>query len=490
VNYMPFTGVTLTDLNNFMKNYPTGKIVPGEYFDFSLYDALKNNIKTDGFYGDLAEQLIQTSFPFTGQAFAEDADIPLPDDLGFVKMFIPLREIIANAGLTHQALKRATGGNSSWGPIVARTLDAQMVDFKYVRELAAIGDGTGRLARVSASVYAAGPPKTLTVTCDNTYADFGWENVALMKVGMSVEIYKSDGTAVADDAGATSWRVTAVTFGNRNNGAATTGTFVISPSSDISANVDDGAVVHLKGTRSLSVNDSAGSGSGTTTCYAATLGAALKCALPMGLVGIVQNASTNNYTDGAINTTLTTFQGLTRANYPTLNAAVYGAGDFGGVDNTPADWDLSVISDAMNQNYRNTGKWVDLLMCSSELAMAISRRNRAEAPISVTVNTTKATNQNVVGSMYANTFLRPDGTPIPIKVSNTIPRNVLYGLCTDTMAWYVKGDYDYLRLTGEIWMKSPDDRKANFEAPYGGMDQVGVERCDTHFCIFDMKDNI
>lgn len=484
-------GVTLSDLNYFMKNYQTGLIIPDQYFWNSLYDGLKANIQTDGFYGDMAEILIQNSFPFTGQPFGEGVDIPYPDDLSFVKQYIPLKEVIVNAGVSKQAMDRAVGGNSSWGRVVDRVLQSQRTDFLWLMELVAGGDGTGRLARVAS---AAAGTSEVTVTCDNTYDNFGWENTYRMKKGMWIEIYNASGSQAADSSSVKAWQVTAVVPGDRANGAATTGTFTFScttgQEATIAAFCDDGAIVFLANTQSLGLTDSAAG----TTCYEATnaLGSVdLSCPLPMGILGILQSADDNGVDDTAIDCRLDTFQGIARSSsYPNLYATTYDAGDFGGTKATPADWDLSVISDPISKVDRDTGGKTDLLVCSSELAMAIHRRNRAESSITVNVSNTGNQNQNAVGAQYANKFLCPDGRVIDIMVSKTVPRNVLYGLCTTDLRWFVKGGFDFLRLNGDIWSKSFNDRKANFEAPYGGMMQIGAERCDRQFVIQDMKDNI
>lgn len=506
---MAWDGVNLTDLNNFMKNYASGTIVPDLYTWGTLYDALKSSVHKNEFRGDAVEQLIQTTHPFTGTAFGENVAIPYPSPIGFTKNWIPLKEVIVNAGITKQALDRAVGGDASWGRAVDAVLRAQRQEFQWLMELCAIGDGTGRLARVVTSDYSG---TTMTVVCDNTYCDFGWENVALLKKGMRVEIFSATGLQVSDaangtyDAAATNeWTVTGVTFGNRANGAATTGSFTFTAANSIddddSAGIVDGSIVYLAGTRSKTLSDFAGTGAGSPAraYWAENLQSTydVLAALPMGLVGLVADNvnATKKYQDGVTESThiqcqLDTFQGLARASYPTLNAAVYNGADLGGTKETPEDWDLSVISDAINQNYAGTGKWTDLLLCSSHLAMAINRRNRSEQNFSVNVSTTGNLNQNTVGAQFPNTFLRPDGAPIPIKVSNTIPANVLYGLCTEDLDWWTKGNFDFLRLNGEVWDKSYDDRYANFEAPFGGYSQIGAKRCDSQWVIQDMKNNI
>lgn len=455
-----------------MKDYPSGIIVPEEFMWNSLYDTLKGGIKKDPHIGDNVDILIQTSRPFTGKGWGENIDIPYPDDMGFIKTQVPLYQVIANAGVTKQSLDRATGGDASWGRVVDRVLADQRTDFLWTMELSAAGAGTGALARVVSYTWDGGTT-TMTVTCDNTYTDFGWENVALLKKGMWVEIYDSTFATQRVDANSNgTWQVASVTFGSRNNGAATTGTFTFVAADEI-AEVVDNDVVFLAGAKSDGLGSSKYSPTG---------------ALPMGLLGLVQGSG-DGYGGAA---DITTFQGLTRSSYPTLLSTVYQASDFvsGASDGTPNDWDLSVVSDAISQVETSTGRKTTHLLCSSQLAMAIMRLNRSESSITVNVASTGAQNQSAVGSQYARQFLCPDGRLIPIVVSKTIPRNVLYGIDADAFRIYTKGDFDFLRLNGDIWDKSYNDRKANFEAPYGGYWQIGAERCDSSFCIQDMKDNL
>ena len=264
--------INLTNLNFFMKNYPTMEIVPEQYHWSTLYDALGAQMQKDGFYGDLAEVLIQTGYPYTATAFGENVPIPSPGQLAFVKQWIPLKQVIVNAGLTQQMMDRATGGNTSWDNVVTRALESQRQEFKWLMELASIGDGSGRLCRV----YSATGTTTPVITVDNTYGNWGWENTALLKVGMKVELWKADGTQIADETSGTlvtlgtkdAFTITAVTFGDRANGAATTGTVTLATTTNDLATsiIARGATIYLYGTRSrlgaAATNDTAGAGSG------------------------------------------------------------------------------------------------------------------------------------------------------------------------------------------------------------------------------------
>jgi hypothetical protein len=474
-----FNGVGLADLNYFMRDVPDGTIQPELYLWNTLYDGLKSDIEKGQHLGDNITSLLKTSTPFTGRPFGENKDIPYPEDTSFVEMKTPLFEVIVNMGITKQALDRATGMPGSWAPIVKEVLNDGMRDFKWLMELASLGDGSGRLARVSAYSWDAGTT-TMTITCDNTYKDFGWENVHCIKKGMQVEIYSAASTQRVDGNSNGVWEVASVSFGNRNNGDATTGTFTFVAADEI-AEVADGDIVYIAGAHDSTLNKDE---------YA--VGHTDYVTMPIGLTGLVQNPSdTDLYVDGATDYKLSTFQGLTRSSYAKLCGSAYFANDWAsGTAGTPDTWDLSDITNIINSHAKDTGEEVDMLICSTELAMCMHRLNRSESGMNVVVNTTGAQNQTAAGSQYTRTFLAPSGKEIPILVSHTVPRNTLYGIHTPSLKWYAKGNFDYLRLTGDIWAQSFATRKANFEAPYGGYTTIQLKRGDTHFVVYDLKDNL
>jgi hypothetical protein len=323
---------------------------------------------------------------------------------------------------------------------------------------------------------------TTTVTCDNTYLDFGWENVARIKKDMYVEIYSAAGSQRSLNSLGYA-PVTAVTFGSRANSTSTTGTFTYASAGTDS--IADGDIVYIYGSHSSGVHESE---------YA--VGHTDNVCLPIGLTGIVQSAAADYLVDSATDYKLTTWQKVTRSSYATQLAYQYDAADFasGGAAGTPDEWDLSVITDMISDGYRNSGKYIDTIMCSSHLAQCMHRLMRSEGGVNVVVSSTGGINQKIVGSETAKTFIRPDGAEIPIIVSDTIPRNVIYGLCTEDLFWLTMGDYDDLapRLTGTggTWMKSPNDRKTNFEAPFGGYSNIAAEACNSSFVALDLRDNL
>ena len=91
--------ITLSDLNNYMKNLPSGAIVPEEmeWKQVPLFNALKGMIDREAFKGSYIEVLVKTAVGGAAQAFAENVAIPSGYAPAYAKQLIGLKEIIANA---------------------------------------------------------------------------------------------------------------------------------------------------------------------------------------------------------------------------------------------------------------------------------------------------------------------------------------------------------------------------------------------------------
>ena len=70
--------ITLSDLNNYMRNYPTGVIVPenAHWDQVPLFKALRPNIDRSVFRGEKIEVLMETQLGGAFEAFSEAQDIP------------------------------------------------------------------------------------------------------------------------------------------------------------------------------------------------------------------------------------------------------------------------------------------------------------------------------------------------------------------------------------------------------------------------------
>jgi len=489
-------------------------IVPTEYYPNDIRRILKANVKTDGFIGALAQIEMELAYDLRGQAFGEGVSLPRGGALSYLKAFVPLKEVVVPAEITQQALDLAGSEQDAWGRVVDRTLRMQRTDFEWLMQLIAAGDGTGRLARVlSCDTGGSVTADRIRICCDNTYSDFGSENVANIKVGQWVEIYNAAGALATDGNGVVKWQVTKVWFGDRDNGRAVTPAYTSGSEvacfeiicadaqhATVGAFCDDGALVHIAGTRSMGVTTDTSEyfvvgGSASQLCYRAYQiqgSVSGYCSLPMGLGGIIQSALANQQTDAAIDCTLDTFQGLARASYATLNAHIFDGDNIGGSEGVPGDWGISTISRALTQIRRDTGHWPNLLACSMELAEAIDRRNKSELPISVVVDSAEKLRQVALSGEFVTQFKRPDGKVIPVEVWETCPKNVLKIINTDFLQWYSKGGFDYKRFgdSGGVWNKSYGDRLANVECHFGGYEQLAAPRCDVHGEIQDMRDDI
>jgi hypothetical protein len=462
--------INLTDLNNFMKNWQSGRIVDARTERVVLWGDLRNRIDREAFRGRKIEVLMQVTYPFSATGFAENQDLPAPQTIGHILEYISVKEMMATAGITRQALLRASGGAASWGRAVVDAIRNMRRDFSYLQEIVALGTGNGALARVSSIADNTPTNGYTTVTCDNTYEDFGVENVQLLRKDMWVDIAIQD-TASYRQEGKQIYAKP--TFGNRKNGVATTGSFVlaVNPGTPTASGILDNDVVFLQDSRDK---------------------------LPTGLLGIVQDGVHFGSHSGRTTNLVSTFQEVVRSTQSSLQARIYQATDFGldaesPVDGTPTLWDLSVISDAMSDcDTGDGGEMPDILYMHGDLARAIHRLTRNESPISVNVSSTRELQQTPVGDQYANVFMRPDGRIIPIKVSQNLPRNVIYGVHLEDLRYHPlagagEAEFDFLREYGDIWEPARGNTRAtNFEAPFGGFAQFSAERCDNCIQIQDL----
>lgn len=449
-------------INAYMRDVPSKKIVANEIQDVGFFKALTKNFNNSQFQGLNIVNLLKVGAPMRTKAHGERLDLPGTGNAKYYEMKVPLAELITNAGITKQALDRATGMPGSWGRIVNDALDDMETDFEYGKCLSAIGNGTGALCRVSA---AASDGTNVTVTSDSTYTDFFWDNVHLIREGMLVEIYSSDGNTKRTPAGGA--EVLSVTFGNRKNGAATTGSFVIAGATDLG--ISDNDIVYIHGAKS----------EGLDRPFA--MGMAYIFQDGVHFSGIMQE--TNAY-------------GLARATYKSLRARIIQASDFGltsegPVDGTPTYWDLSMIDDQIIAARKGSGKGqIDTMMANSDLARCIMERNHAKWGITVNLNDAKGQGTTVSGTRIPTKYIGPNGEEIDFIVDELLPNNCLAMFPTRDVMMHQLNSFDYLRMYGDIWGPTKNDRKSDYEAPYGGYLQFSADRCDNCIMIQDMRTNI
>lgn len=456
----------LTDLNNFMKNYPTQRIEVGTKFSkqIGLWQVLKNQVNTERFKaGTTIDFLIKTKNPFTGKAHGEGKNIPDPGVTAFEKSTLSIRELIATAGVTKQLMDQAIGGTYSWADGVQDALDDLQVDFNTLLTISAMGDGSGRLAKINAAVVtptsADGFLTYTGIACNNVAYDFGWDNVFMLRNGMKVDVYTSVGVQKVSGG-----VVSEVVRGNRGNGVAVNGTLKITAPVGVVNGFINNAIGNVTANGDvIYLYDS-------------------KDKMPMGLTGLLTNGT---YGDPA---TKTTFQGLTRANFPSLITKVYRGGDYGGTDGVTGTWGLSEISQAFEEQiYGNGDGGPSALLVNQAMSSQIERL----AKHGVVVNTADATGvRSAVGDRYASSFVAPNGQLVPIIIDPNIPGNMIYGISAEDLTLFTLGDFDFLREYGEIWEPTRGNRLTNYEAPYGGYATIGAYRCDRSFIMCDLSNGM
>lgn len=451
----------LTLANNYMKTIPTNEIMPFEKLDVKLFKLLSGYAKHERFEGDKKENMIRVDQPYTGEAFWESKDMPEGDTWNYEKTTLELREIFVTSELTMQAMQRAEGLPGSWGNIIEEALKLMKIDYNWLMKVTAMGDGSGKLALV-ASASEAGTTGVYTLTCDNSYLEWGWENTAFIRKGMKIDIYRGANLVTADCAGL---RVTSVTRGRRTAAASyakPTGTVVFTAPTGIT--FADGDIIYLAGSKDK---------------------------LPMGLTGIVS--------DGVIWGSPSTYLGLSRLTRDYMKPGVVRqATDFGSgspTDGTPTDWDTSVITDALEE-LANGPMMVPeselIILTNSKLASTLYRLGTQTAGgIVLNANSPEGLNMPVVGSQYAKVFLGPNGGHIPIEVDMAIPEHVIYILHRNSFEMYDRGAPDFIRDydTG-IWEPKRNSRKIIYEAPFHGYFQMSAPRVDTMGVIMDLRTDL
>lgn len=473
-------------LNNFTKELYSGIIVAENMIDdVPLLKALEANVDRANFDANgNVKVLMQTQRARNARGVEDGGNLPTARAGAFIEQTIDVFRIMALAGLTEKVAKLLTGGLASWGKYAARALDDCILDWKNVANIACHSNGTGALAEADGTVTytKAGVGDTYDdcdtaiITCDNTYSTSGIENTSLIQKDMYVSIWDASanggvGAFMTDGGGtgATEWRVSAVAPGKRSSAtyAGTTGTVTIAGiSTGLSAAIADGDIIFLPGTRTA-ITDRL---------------------LPMGLTGIIANNNSGTYDDEFTSPfNLATFQGLTRATYSSLQSDVWKATDFGQTtDGTVDEWDLSVISDAMDEVIQRGGK-TRLIRCHPNMARTMHRLNRSDQKVNIVISRTEQQDQAIIGDMKPKYFLDIEGDLLPIIADRWCPRYVVEGLDTSVLRWHPVGNADWRQDLGSIWGPKRGGRATAIEAAYEWWYELSSERCDWHWRMQDLR---
>jgi hypothetical protein len=509
---------SLEALNYYTRTLPDEKrtISLDRKLDIGLFEELSPNLQKSGFTpSDKIEFRIKTAIPLRGGPFGENIDLPTGGTPAFTDVTVPLREVMDVATITKQALERATGMPGSWGSAVD---DAQndMVNtsFKELLQYCAVGNGSGFLGKIHSAVACSdaagteGAGNYIKFYLDNDYATCGFDGAHLCQVGMSVEVADSTGATYT----VTDWStcgghdlarlvITNIVRKPRQNQAFTAvdntdADYIIcacystagalTSSATLQGGVSDGDLLYRYGSISLGID---------TTYYTP---------FPRGLFYFLNGGHNGAGAQlltaqcGSSSTAIyTAYCGKTRLSYPSLMARIYQGGQSGylsgsGTAGTPETWDLSDVTDAMIAIEEGTGKGkVNLLMMNKQMGLCLGRKTKTENSTIVMVGNTSAANAQAVAlPRIPKTIEGPDGQPVKVIINKMWPNNSIGMFDTRDIVLAQKGSFDYLNLYGGAWGPTKNDRKANFEAFYGGMMQMYAYRLDNMALMQDLADNI
>lgn len=124
---------------------------------------------------------------FDGPAFAQGGNSTLQN------LFVPYRTVSTQMLVTKEAIDN-DGPTAKYHPVVNEIAITLKAAFKKLNRAVCMGDGTARIAEVTAN-YAGGSP-TLVTCAPGT--EFGNKGAQFVKPGKKIQIYSSDGVTLRD----------------------------------------------------------------------------------------------------------------------------------------------------------------------------------------------------------------------------------------------------------------------------------------------------
>ena len=405
------------------------------------------------FTGKYGKGLLQTVFNRnTGpRKELQDFVFPLSDD--FTDIQVPVFQTQSTIGWTMEEMRRVKPGDGSAIDLIGLKTKNMPIDIKRVQDFYDAGDGTGRMARVSA--YNA---STRVVTIDNTGGDFGWHLGQWIYDGALIDIH-----TVADITGAAAWTTKAIRVRvdqKTQAPGATACTFRITEvdgdaNSEIKASPADSDYVFIYN--------------------AVTLTSANKFSawnVPMGILGIADDGSSTGYEFTETAGCNGCWSGKTiwnkdRTLYNQLKCAMWRAGDWktGGTDGTAEIASIDDIQEIIDETNENgpSGKVINALYMNSRTRNWFARKGAAQGVQIVNSTSGKITPGIFTKSMVTGNGLELDILPMPL------PDGQMLGVCEDEltrfnalkMGWVIQnGSRVFVpgrNGTYESWMNGEDN---------------------------------
>ena len=356
---------------------------------------------------------------------------------------------------------------------------------RHIRDILWQGDGTGRLARVSA--YTATAATYGTVTVDNTQANFGWTAGDLLFDGMTVSIY-----TVADIAGTSAWAVKAtecVVSDIVRRASSTTSTFVITARTDSAGNAIAGSEIAAVPANSDYVFI-AGAPVLTSANKFSSWG------VEMGIHGIVDDGqdagyefteSGNLYNHSWYGATIQGINRSTTANRMYRATVSRGGDRNSGTDGTAQTTDMNDIDEVLDVLFQtntaaNPEKLIGLCNIKTNRWWQVTARNEQNGWQDVTDGTVVPGMSRISGfrSAAANKV-------IPVFTIPTMADGTIIFLDTSRLARWELVPFGPVPYMGKTQFESPGTRNMTFEQWGESFGNLGFERCDTSLRIEDIS---
>jgi len=458
---MAFSGSVVSDWSNILTRMPVGPIVNTIEYDnalFALFDRDASRLvpSTNADYWTIQ---YYDGLEITVGARSETGDVKLPGGHAASEGRVYPKEIIGSIGWTQWELNLLNKNPNAFAQRYVDKLVNFIPGYKHIHQCVQMGDGTGRLARVSA--YSATAATYGTVTSDSNIANFGiTDKGAMLKNNMLVDIY-----TVPDIAGTSAWtkKASSVIVSALNRTASsTTVTFVITKQSgnvdsEIADEPADGDFVFLADSVTLDDEDKFSSWK-----------------YPIGLWAIVDKDGSvgNEFGNGSSNAYNGCWQGATIQNRTRATTAIYKsiinrAGDRSGTAGTVQETTWDEIADII----RDSEEDLDFSRGSRRAVLAngaivdwLGMLTRNAANVSVNVGQ----GEEIMPGLRTGTFLQTSNDRIPVFRIPMMSKSVLTVVTWDDIH---RIDVEPMGSVphqpgGPLQFASPGTRNRTFESWY------------------------
>lgn len=422
----------------------------------------------------------------TAAARSETGDVVLPGGHSASEGRVYPTEITGSIGWTQWQLNLLDSDPNAFARMYVDKLRHFIPGYQHIHQCVQLGDGTGRLARVSA--YSASTATTGTLTIDSDIADFGiTDKGAMLKNGQVVDIYTAPPTSGQAIDGSTAWvvKATSVVISNLNRTASsTTVTMTITTlndnvNSEITTDPANGDTVFLQNSFTLASDNTLTAGPSAWN-YTPGLWAMVDA----------DGATGNEFGNGSSDAYNGSWRGSTIQNISRTNTALYRstinrAGDRSGTSGTAQEttWDelADVIRDSEEDQDFSMGDRRAVLANGAIIDwLGAVTRNVGNATITLDKE------EEIVPGLKTGEFLQTSNGRIPMFRIPMMSKSVLTVVTWDDIFRIDVEPMGSISYGGQLQFPSPGTRNRTYESWYGWGGANWFSDCRRHVRIEDI----